>query len=60
MNTVIYSSEWPQLYVKNIDEAFMVGDDMIAYDAGEITDLDFIALWGIHPDDEFVIAVEVS
>jgi ABC-type proline/glycine betaine transport system ATPase subunit len=58
--TVIFDSSWPSLTVKDATEAFMVGDDMIAYDEGRITAEDFIEQWGMHPDADFVVSFEAN
>jgi len=60
MDTVIYDSSWPELKVESVDEALEIGLDMNDYDDGKLSAAAFERKWGIHPDANFVIAVDVS
>jgi hypothetical protein len=37
--------------VEDVSEAFMVSQDVLAYDSGEIDHVDFAFMWGVYPDD---------
>ena len=54
--TVIYDSSWPVVQVGGAAEAFMVSEDLAAYEAGDITAATFEAFWGIHPLANFTVA----
>ena len=58
--TVIYSSDWPELVVKDATEAFMVSADMNAYDDGLISAMDFKEMWNFHPDDDFSVVINIA
>ncbi len=53
---VIFDSAWPCINVKSLDEAFLVGNDQNAYDDGIITADEFIEMWGVSPDGEYLIS----
>jgi hypothetical protein len=55
--TVIFDSSWPQLHVKSAEEAFEVADWQFAYDEGDVTAGEFIDLWGMNPDNDYMIVI---
>lgn len=54
--TVVLDTAWPHLMVAGVDEAMMVSQDQWDYDLGNITAADFIEMWGVDPDSDYLIA----
>jgi hypothetical protein len=54
----VLDTAWPTLWVKSFDESLMIGDDIAAWEAGEITADEFKDMWGdFHPDGQWLIGL---
>lgn len=54
---VVYDSEWPVIEI-SFAEMCMVGNDLAAFDDGDITADEFTEFWGMHPNANFSFALK--
>ena len=57
---VVLDTTWPVVKVAGFDEAMQVSTDQHAYDDGELDAADFIEMWGIHPDADYLIGYDTE
>ena len=57
--TVVWASDWPEIKCATVEAAFEVSDWVEAVEQGVITAADFIEVYGVHPDADWQIVVEV-
>ena len=56
----VLDTAWPHINVSGFDEALEVSDWQTAYDEGEITEADFIEVWGTSPAHGYLVSYQPS
>jgi hypothetical protein len=52
----VLDTAWPHINVSGFDEAIVVGEWQAAFDDGEITEQDFIDVWGTSPAEGYLVS----